>query len=311
MNNHSHFLEVGVDLGKASFDASVGDTCRSCPNSPSGIKRFLAHLVSSSTPVRVSCEATGGYPRRLILACLHHKIPVARLNARNVRDFARASGLLAKTDAIDARVIARYAATFDPPVLDPAWENEERLRQFLQRLDALIDARARCKTSLEYYSEPHIRAEIKREIAALTKRIKTYETHLNSLIEESESLARKREILTQTTGIGPAVSRTLLIAFPELGSLNRNQVAALAGLAPMNRDSGAARGRRTIQAGRAKPRKALYMAALTASHRNPMFIPQYRKLIARGKPVKVALTAIARKLLIYLNTQLKLAEQKT
>lgn len=124
-------------------------------------------------------------------------------------------------------------------------------------------------------------------------------------------MKRRSTILQQTTGVGPAVSTTLLVTFPELGTLNRKQAAALAGLAPMNRDSGAARGRRTIQAGRSKPRKALYMAALTAAHRNPMFIPQYQQLIARGKPVKVALCAVARKLLVHLNTQLKEADLKT
>jgi len=311
MTSSPNYLEVGVDLGKATFDAAINDTSRTWPNSKAGITRFLGHLAELKGPVRLSCEATGGYPRRLILECLHRNVPIALLNARNVRDFARASGLLAKTDAIDARVIARYAATFDPSTLKPSWEGQERLRQVLQRLHALIDCRARRKTSLEYYSDSAIRAEIRREIAALSKRIQTYQAKIDTLIAKDQQMRRKREILTRTTGVGPAVSTTLLIAFPELGSLNRRQAAALAGLAPMNRDSGAARGRRTIQAGRSKPRRALYMAALTASHRNPMFMPQYKQLIARGKPVKVALTAIARKLLIYLNTQLKTEMQKT
>lgn len=311
MNPNPTYLEAGVDLGKETFDAAIGDTCRTWPNSKAGITRFLDHLDSLSQPVRVSCEATGGYPRLLILGCLDRGVPVALLNARNVRCFARATGRLAKTDAIDARIIARHAATFDPPILDSSWKYQERLRQFHQRLDSLIGSRARCKASLEYYSDPLIRAEIRREIAALTKRIGSYQTQIATVIEQDEALRGKRDILTRTSGIGPAVSTTLLITFPELGTLNRKQAAALAGLAPMNRDSGAARGRRTIQAGRAKPRKALYMAALTASHRNPMFIPQYKQLIDRGKPVKVALTAIARKLLVHLNTQLKELGLKT
>ncbi len=308
---NTNYLEVGVDLGKESFDASINGNGRTWPNTQAGICRFLKHLDSLTRPVRVSCEATGGYTRRLVVACLHQGVPIALLNARSVRAFARATGCLAKTDRIDAGIIARHAATFDPPTLDPSWEHQERLRQFHQRLDALIDARARRRTSLEYYSDPEIRAEIRREIAALGKRIESYQARIDHHIKEDAQMTRKREILRRTTGVGPAVSTTLLVTFPELGALNRKQAAALAGLAPMNRDSGAARGRRTIQAGRSKPRKALYMAALTAAHRNPMFIPQYQQLIARGKPVKVALCAIARKLLVHLNTQLKEAETKT
>lgn len=304
-------LEVGVDVGKMAFDTSINKSTKTWPNSKPGIARFIKHLKSLDQPVRVSCEATGAYTRQIIAACLLEDVPVALLNARNVRAFARATGCLAKTDRIDAIIISRYAATFDPPTLDPSWEHEERLRQFHQRLNALIDARAQRRASLDYYSDPEIRAEIKREIAALTKRIESYQNHINLAINEDPAMRRKRDILLKNSGVGPAVSATLLVTFPELGTLNRNQAASLAGLAPMNRDSGAGRGRRTIQAGRAKPRKALYMAALTAAHKNPIFAPQYQQLIQRGKPVKVALCAIARKLLIYLNTQLKEAYQIT
>ena len=309
MNNT--YLEAGVDIGKESFDASINGSGRTWPNTRPGIARFINHIKSLRSPVRVSCEATGGYTRLLVVACLKEGIPIALLNARSVRSFARATGCLAKTDRIDAAMIARHAATFDPPTLDASWEREERLRQFHQRLDALIASRARRRTSLEFYSEPEIRAEIKRELAALTKRIDSNRKRIDSIIAEDESLQRKREILQRNIGVGPAVSSTLLVTFPELGTLNRGQAAALAGLAPMNRDSGAARGKRTIQAGRAKPRKALYMAALTAAHRNPLFMAQYKQLIARGKPTKVALCAIARKLLIHLNTQLKEANPTT
>lgn len=305
------YIEVGIDIGKESFDASINGTGRTWPNTKPGISRFIKSLQSLNAPVRVSCEATGGYTRMLIVACLHEHVPIALLNARSVRAFARATGCLAKTDRIDAAIIARHAATFNPPVLDSSWEREELLRQFHQRLDALIDARARRRTSLEYYGALEIRAEIKREIAALTKRIESYKAQITNFINQDSSMRRKREILQRNTGIGPAVSATLLVTFPELGTLNRNQAAALAGLAPMNRDSGAGRGKRTIQAGRSKPRKALYMAALTAAHRNPIFMDQYKQLIQRGKPVKVALCAIARKLLIHLNTQLKEAYEIT
>lgn len=305
MNHSSDFLEAGVDLGKASFDAAIADTCRTWPNTPGGVRSFLDELQRTERAIRVSCEATGGYTRLLVTACLQRRIPVSLLNARNVRSFARATGRLAKTDRIDARMIARHAATFHPPVIDGQWIEQDRLKQFHQRMQALIESRARCKASLEYYSEPSIRAEIRREIAALTRRIGSYEAAIRKSIEADDAMRRKSERLREVIGVGPSVSATLLVTFPELGTLNRRQAAALAGLAPMNRDSGAARGRRTIQAGRSKPRRALYMAALTAAHRNPMFMPFYQQLIHRGKPVKVALTAVARKLLVHLNTILK------
>ncbi|MFV0416702.1 MAG: transposase [Chthoniobacterales bacterium] len=192
-----------------------------------------------------------------------------------------------------------------PPTLEIKWIEEEKHKQIHQRMQALISQRARTKASLEFYSEASILKEIRSEIMRLTSKIEKYQKTIEEHLTEDPNLKKKSQILQQVTGIGPAVSSTLLITFPELGTLNGKQAAALAGLAPMNRDSGAMRGRRTIQAGRRKPRQALYMAALTAAYRNPMFQPFYQDLKTRGKPTKVALCAVARKLLIHLNTLLK------
>ncbi|MEM0896611.1 MAG: IS110 family transposase [Verrucomicrobiota bacterium] len=304
-------LEAGVDISKARLDVHFEGDEFHLPNTAAGVRRLLKILNLEDRPVRVSLEATGCYTRRLIVGCLEQGVPVSLLNARSVRAFARARGQLAKTDRIDARAIADYAPAFDPAVLDKGWPEREALQQLHKRLDGLIATRAQRRTSLEHYSEPSIRAEIKREITALGKRIETYQNKIAAIIAQDAKLTARQKAIRTITGVGEAVSTTLIVHFPELGDLNRKEAAALAGLAPMNRDSGAARGRRTIQAGRSEPRKALYMAALTAAHRNPMFTPFYKSLIHRGKPVKVALTAVARKLLVLVNSTLKDIPQTT
>lgn len=299
----SPFEEVGVDVSKLKLDFAYRDRVFTVPNTDAGIARLLGR---AETPgVRVSLEATGAYTRKLIKACLKRGIPVSLLNARHVRNYARAGGQLAKTDAIDARVIGAYSKDYDPPALGQEWVEQEALQQNHKRLDGLIATRAERKTSLEYYSEPDIRAEIRREISALTRRIDSYKQKIALVIAADTAKQHDKEAMETISGVGIATSTALIVHLPELGTLNRREAAALAGLAPMNRDSGKARGRRTIQAGRGEPRKALYMAALTAAHRNPTFAPFYQSLRARGKPVKVALTAVARKLLILINTTLK------
>ena len=311
MSTYSTYLEVGVDLSKRKLDVFLDGSFHSLLNSASGVKSLIKLIRSQTHTARISCEATGVYSRKLVQGCLHAEIPISILNARAVRNFARASGRLAKTDELDAALIARYAHTFDPPCLDNSWIKRERFLQLLQRLDFLTVSRARCKTSLESYTDSSIKSEINREIKALDRRIDTYQGEINKLISDDQNLARRRSILNSVKGIGPATSVTLVITLPELGELNRRQAAALVGLAPINRDSGAARGRRMIQAGRSRPRKALYMAALSASRFNPLFSHYYHQLRERGKQAKVALTAVARKLLIHLNTQIKIAEAKT
>lgn len=300
--------EIGIDVSKAFLDVFHNGSQDRIPNCAPEIRRWL-RVAAANGPVRVSAEATGCYTRELVGACLDLGIPISLLNPRNVRSFAKAKGQLAKTDKIDARLVAEYASAFDPPALDKGWPARDELRQLHCRLQQLIASRAKCRTSLEQYHSKSIRAEVKREIAALSKRIETYRSTIDELIRSSQ-LQERREIMESIIGIGAATSTTLLIHLPELGRLNRKEAAALAGLAPMNRDSGAGRGKRTIQAGRGEPRKALYMAALTAAHRNPDFMSFYSRLRDQGKPVKVCLIAVARKLLIQINSNLKNLPQK-
>jgi len=306
---HSPFIDIGIDVSKEHLDIDLFGRPLRVKNTLQGLKDLFTKIAThqSSEHIRISLEATGSYTRLLVVNCLKERIPVSIINARLVRNYARASGQLAKTDTIDAKIITQYSQTFNPPCLSLDWEEQERLQQYHKRLDVLIQSRASRKTSLEHYSDSGIRAEIKREIKALDKRIETYIKTIDSIIADDTELEEKRAKMEQIIGVGPATSRSLICTFPELGTLNRKQAAALAGLAPMNRDSGGFRGKRCIQAGRAKPRKALYMAALTAAYRNPLFSEYFKSLRERGKPMKVALTAVARKLLIHINTQLKTA----
>lgn len=309
--NHS-VLHVGVDVSKEHLDCHLHGKPLRLPNTTAGAKSLLQKIHGpQSNPVQINLEATGCYTRVLVRACLAASLPVAIINPRHIRSYARAAGQLAKTDEIDARVITAYAQHFSPPCLEPQWLEHDRLAQYHRRLESLIKTRASRKTSLDHYDDAWLKAEIKREIAALDRRIATLTKTIDALIAEDVMLEQKRRLMERTTGVGPATSRSLAVTFPELGTLNRQQAAALAGLAPINRDSGGGRGRRCIQAGRAKPRRALYMAALTAAYRNPMFSGHFKQLRERGKPVKVALTAVARKLLIHLNTQLKSCQKKT
>ena len=305
----SPYLEVGIDLSKDRLDVALSGKLLSVPNDRKGIASLLDHIASLSEPYRLSCEATGPYSRLLIACCLRRKIPVSIVNPRAVRSLARASGRLAKTDGLDAMLIARYSKAFNPPLLDDSWFTRTKLSQLLQRIDFLTSSRARCKASLDSYDDPRILADIRREILALDRRIEAYQAQIDSEITANVQLDQRRNLMLRFKGVGPATSTALIVTMPELGSLNRKEVAALCGLAPINRDSGRMSGKRMIQAGRSRPRRALYMAALSASKHHPSLSQHYQQLRDKGKPAKVALTAIARKLVIMLNTSLKAAQQ--
>ena len=305
----SPYLEVGIDLSKDKLDVVLPSGLVSFSNDSKGVINLFQKLKTLSEPYRLSCEATGPYSRLLVSCCLKRRIPISIVNPSAVRNLARASGKLAKTDELDARLIARYSKTFNPPLLDDSWFTRIKLSQLLQRIDFLTATRARCKASLDSYQDPKILADIRREIRALDKRIEAYQTQIDAEISSNAMLQQRRDLMLQHKGVGPITSTALIVTLPELGSLNRKEVAALCGLAPINRDSGRTSGKRRIQAGRSRPRRALYMAALSASKHHPSLSEHYRQLREHGKPAKVALTAIARKIAIMLNTSLKLCSQ--
>lgn len=305
----SPYIEVGIDLSKDKLDVAFDGKMISVSNDTKGIHSLFLKLSYLQESYRLNCEATGPYSRILVGECLKSKIPISIVNPCSVRNFARASGQVAKTDKIDALLIARYAKTFNPELVGDTWFQKIRLSQFLQRIDFLTATRARCKASLDSYNDPEILKEIRREICALDKRIETYQAKIDREISQNKELNERREKLKEIKGVGENTSTTLIITVPELGSMNRKEVAALFGLAPMNKDSGRVTGKRMIKHGRSRPRRALYMAALSACRHHPSLSQYYKKIRENGKPAKVALVAIARKLAIMLNTSLKIPSQ--
>ena len=305
MNTASVYL--GADIAKESIVLSCPTLGlpTSIANTSAGFTSLLKLLAKSSAPVHVICEATGPYHQAFVAALHDAGVLVSVLNPRPVRDFARSRGLLAKTDALDARVLVDYGQTMQPaptPRPDPLMV---RLDDLVTRRAQLVADRAAERTRLQQVSCPEIHRSLRGHITHLDGQIQRLRVRIDELVEANPTLKAKVQRLVTVQGVGSLTASALLAALPQLGTLSKNQVAALAGLAPFNRDSGALRGRRCIRGGRRAVRTALFMAALSAANSNPVLRPFYQRLKAAGKPHKVALTAVMRKLLIYLNTLLK------
>ena len=269
----------------------------------SGIDALLSRLLKEPT-VLVILEATGGFERTVVGALAAAGLPVVVINPRQVRDFARATGTLAKTDRIDASILARFAEAVRPAP-KPLPDREIRaLQAIVARRRQLLGMIAAENNRLG--SAPKAVAKrIKAHIRWLDKELSRTEGDLEAAIESSPVLGENEALLRSVPGVGPVLARTLLAGVPELGTLTHKRVAALVGVAPLNRDSGTLRGRRSVWGGRAEVRAALYMGALVAARRNPVVRGFYERLLAVGKPKKVALVACMRKLLSILNAVLK------
>ena len=297
---------VGIDVSKAHLDVHLrpsGETFR-LANDPAGLVELVGRLRPLG-PALVVLEATGGFERAAVAALAEAGLPVVAVNPRQARDFARALGRLAKTDAIDAAVLAEFAERVRPEVRPLLDAQARLLADLMARRRQLVEMRVAEQNRLHAASDRRLRRGIEEHIAWLDRRLKSLDGELGELIEASPVWRAKDELLQGVPGIGPVVSRSLLAEMPELGTLSRQKVAALAGLAPRNRDSGTLRGRRTIGGGRASVRCALYQAALSAARYNPRVKPLYVRLRAAGKAAKVALIACARKLLTILNAMLR------
>jgi len=230
-------------------------------------------------------------------------LPIVVINPRQARDFARATGRLAKTDALDAAVLAHFAEAIRPTPRPLPDETAQQLAALVARRRQLVEMRTAENNRL-HGTAPNLRPRINRHIAWLDQELETINQDLETMIQSSPLWRAKEELLRSVPGVGPTVARTLVAELPELGHLNRKEIAALVGVAPLNRDSGTLRGRRAIWGGRASVRLVLYMAALVASRRNPVIKAFYDRLLAAGKTPKVALVACMRKLLTILNTML-------
>ena len=296
---------LAIDVSKAKLDVQVGSACPQIPNNPKGFAQIRALLKRSQPALRVVCEASGPYHLKLLEHLQSHGVEVCLVNPRQVRDFARSQGRLAKTDKLDARVLVDFARAHQPrptPPLPAYWKPLADLVDRRQELTSMITAET---NRLEQPLSPEVLRLVRAHLRQLRSQLQSVQKACTKLVAEHPELRQRLEQLTLTQGVGQITALALLAAIPELGTLNRQQVAALSGTAPLNRDSGTLRGQRTIWGGRAKARKALYMAALVASRFNPFLKPFYQRLIANGKKPLVALTALMRKLVIHLNSSLK------
>jgi transposase len=297
---------IGVDMSKESFDVSgTNGSVRQYPNRSLGWKGLRRMLQKPAGKVHVVIEPTGGYETGLVKHLQEAHITVSLVNPRQVRDFARAKGRLAKTDKIDARILSDYGKAMNPKPTPQPSPNQEKLTALVRYRSHLLDALTAEKHRLEHAWDGEVRRMQKKIIKTYEKQIAVVETKILGLIDDDDDLSSKAKKLCELKGIGMTTAAALIAEMPELGTLNRRQAAAMAGVAPMNRDSGKLRGLRRVQGGRQNVRKALYMSALVASRWNEQLAPAYQHLIAKGKPKKVALTAIMRKLIIICNNVLK------
>lgn len=298
-------VNVGVDVGKSLLDIYVHerDVTFTLENTPSGIKAALGRLGRYQI-ARLVLEATGRYEYALVEAALAKDLPVIIAQPRSIRSYAQAVGQLAKTDALDARVIAKYAAVIQPEVRKHQSKAILKIRDCLSRrrqlMVMLTMEKNRCQIMPRF-----LKADIQRHIRQMQKQVEKLDKILDTLVEQEQSWREKRALMLSMPGIGPVVVNTLLGDLPELGQLTQRQVGALAGVAPMNRDSGKFKGKRRIKGGRATVRTALYMATLTSIQHNPVIRAFYLRLVAQGKHKKVALTACIRKMLIILNAMVR------
>ncbi len=296
---------VGCDVSKAHLD--IFDGGLGCPERIANAAEAIAGRVAlwRGREVLVVFEATGRYDAELSAALRAAGVAHVRVNPAAARAFARATGRLAKTDAIDAKLLAAMAQTLKPEPRDPKDEARERLVALVLRRDQLVGDRVRERNRREALRDPVAAEDVAAHIAFLDGRIATLEAAIAGLVAEEASLARQAALLRSVPGVGPVTASVLLAAMPELGRLSPKAVAALAGLAPINRDSGRLRGKRAIGGGRRRVRRALYMAAVAAIKTKQRFADTYKTMRANGKPPKVALIAVARKLLTVANAILR------
>jgi transposase len=299
----SDALYVGIDVAKDSFDVASDPAglALSLPNDPTGRQQILKAL-RNHTVALIVMEATGGYERALVadLIGAGHKVVVA--NPRQVRDFARGIGQLAKTDRIDARVLAQFASMVKPEPRQKTPEQAVNLAELVTRRRQLSDLMTQESNRLPHARHPDVRRSLKKSLRALERQIDDLDKLIRKNIDSDDGLRRKDEIVQSFKGVGPGTSAMLLSHLPELGQINRQQIAALAGLAPWDFKSGKWAGQSKIWGGRMPVRNMLYMAALSAIRWNEVISKFYQRLQSQGKKFKVAITACMRKILVILNT---------
>jgi transposase len=296
---------VGIDVSKDKLDIAVLEDKQAwqMENTPSGMAQLVKHMAALQ-PELIVVEATGGYQRAMVEAVFHAGLCVAVVNPSRVRQFARACGLLAKTDQLDAFVLAEFAKRVQPRRYAGKSEAEKQLSALLVRRKQLEEMLKAEQNRLRTIS-PSLRNSVERIIAVLKEEKKKLDEQIQELMKEQKGWQEQCEILGSAPGVGPVTTATLLAELPELGKMNRKKIAALVGVAPINYDSGKKRGYRKTKGGRGDVRSVLYMSTLVATRYNPLIQSQYQQMLKRGKLKKVALTACMRKFLTILNAMMR------
>lgn len=297
---------VGIDVAKDTLDLHVVPTSERlhCSTSTQDIQRLVGRLVELQ-PQLIVLEATGGYERKLAAELAASGLKLAVVNPRQVRDFARAAGKLAKTDRIDAEILALFAQAIQPPVRPLSSKQELQIKALVARRRQLLDMHVAESNRLQQADDKVIIQSIEAVVTVIRRQLDDAADQIDQAIRNSPLWLEKATLLDSVPGVGPATIRQLLANLPELGRLNRRQIAALVGLAPMNDDSGKRGGYRAIRGGRTDVRNTLYMATLVATRYNPHIRKYYQRLVTSGKKKMVALIASMRKLLTILNVMLK------
>ena len=317
MNNQNsknqNAVYIGIDISKRELEIHTYEASlklpSAIPNTKSGITKIINKL-SKNEHIHCVFEATGGYEKPLLAMLQAEGIKASRITPSLARNFAKAQGILSKTDSIDAKVLTDYGFKFTPRKTAPVDPIIEEIHALVKYRRHLNDELLRERQQLEHTPPKSIETMVKSRIKTLTNQIEKVTKTMITLKTKSPEIDEAVKILTSTKGVGDNSALSLLAAMPELGKLTNNQASSLAGLAPFNRDSGKYRGRRMIYGGRKDIRQALYMAALVASRYNPILKEFYQRLVANGKPKKLALIAVMRKLLSYLNLLMKRHLQK-
>jgi transposase len=296
---------LGVDIAKSYLDAAIGNEKRRFANQRVGHREMIKWVKRLKAPVQVICESSGGYERALVQALVDARLKVSLVQANRVRQFARAAGILAKTDRIDAKVLCAFAEAMQPGTISASQLEQEHLRELESQRRHLTHLVVMEQNRAARATDHNVRRLNRSLLKQIKKQIEQLDLLIKEHIEASKELSAKAQKLTAINGVGARTAALLLARMPELGQLNRREVAALVGVAPFNRDSGRMRGKRAIYGGRRPVRHGLYMAAVVAARHNPILRDFYVRLRAAGKPAKLALTATMRKLLIALNSALK------
>lgn len=298
---------VGVDVSKFHLDAFHPDTGvrRKFENTEDAVDEFCRSLGKKKLPVTVAMEATGGYERLLLNQLAQHQIEAVVLNPRRVRDFAKGIGADAKTDAIDAQIISQYATVVNPAPTAMKSDHEQKHSALVTRRNQLLELINQENNRLKQSWDEDAKKSIREVLEVLKKQLKSIDSQLSTMLKNDTENQRAIEILGSVKGVGPVTISTILAELPEIGTLNRGEVAKLVGVAPINRDSGNKSGKRFIGGGRGQVRRVLYMATIVAIRHNPAIKAFYTHLKTQGKASKVAIVACMRKLVTILNLLIK------